>query len=231
MNKSVFCGNGLGCLFVGLGLLPFEVIGAAAAFLDFICLLAHDWSLQDCDFGFGSGSMKRGVLFFNAILLVAVFFTGCKSWGYLQKQPDVMLAIFAEYPPNRNVSVMQISVFRANPRTVSIAQEPVLTLIPKTLRDAQLVELDGGILEFSLELTSLGTKAYQDVLRRYRQQRLFILVSRRDPDDKKKTRMRCIGVIASENQPDIQRIRFSPDSDEAEAVEIVEGLVLDDFSK
>ena len=175
--------------------------------------------------------MKRGVLFFNAILLVAVFFTGCKSWGYLQKQPDVMLAIFAEYPPNRNVSVMQISVFRANPRTVSIAQEPVLTLIPKTLRDAQLVELDGGILEISLELTSLGTKAYQDVLTRYRQQRLFILVSRRDPDDKKKTRMRCIGVIASENQPDIQRIRFSPDSDEAEAVEIVEGLVLDDFSK
>ncbi|MBI97970.1 MAG: hypothetical protein CMO78_05490, partial [Verrucomicrobiales bacterium] len=61
--------------------------------------------------------------------------------------------------------------------------------------------------------------------------RLFILVSRRDPNDKKKTLVRCIGVITSENQPDIKRIRFSPDADEAEAVEIVEGLVLDDFAK
>lgn len=218
-------------LFIGLGFFSFQVISAPFAFLDFICLLAHDWSLQDCDFGFGSVSMKRGVLVFNFILLFAVLLSGCSSWGYRQKQPDVMLAIFAEFPPNRNVAVMQISVFRANPRTVSLAQEPVLTLIPKTLRDAQLVELDGGILEISLHLTSLGVKAYQDVLTRYRQQRLFILVSRRDPEDKKKTLMRCIGVIAQENQPNIQRIRFTPDAEDAEAIEIVEGLVLDDFAK
>ena len=175
--------------------------------------------------------MKRRVLIFNVILLFALFLSGCKSWGYRQKQPDVMVAIFAEYPPNRNVAVMQISVFRSNPRIISIAQEPVLTLIPKTLKDAQLVELEGGILEVSLELTSLGAKAYQDVLTRYRQQRLFVLVSRRDPKDKKKTLMRCIGVLRNEGQPNIQRIQFTPDAEEAEAIEIVEGLVLDDFAK
>jgi hypothetical protein len=176
--------------------------------------------------------MKRRVLIINVILLFALFLSGCKSWGYRQKQPDILLAIHAEYPQNRNnVNVMAISVFRANPRIISITREPVLAFFPKTLKDAKLVELEGGILEISLELTSLGTKAYQDVLTRYRQQRLFVLVFRPNPKDKKKPLMRCIGVLRNEGQPNIQSIQFTPDAEEAEAIEIVEGLVLDDFAK
>ena len=177
--------------------------------------------------GFGSrsisGSMKRGIVWFNIFFLQLVFLTGC---SVLEKSfaPDIRMAFFVEQEPNRGEAVVEMKILRSEPRTVFVAASTVMELGKSTLEGAMLREGNDKVLSFELYFSSQGSLLLQEITTRFRQQRLYVVVATPDKKNKKKMTSRCIGVVFVEKTVNTQMLKFTPDADEAEAIAMVNGL-------
>ena len=134
------------------------------------------------------------------------------------------MAFFVEQNPNQGESVVEMKVYRANPKVFFVASKPALVLGKGTLEGAFLKEGADKVLSFELHFTSRGSALLEDITTRFRQQRLFIVVAIPDNNDKKRIVSRCIGVIYVHNTITKKMLQFTPDADEKEAVAIVNGL-------
>ena len=186
--------------------------------------------------------MKRFAICFNIFLLL---FSGCNGLGGGSKVGKVRMALFVEQERGPNVQVVEMKVYRANPKVFFVAANPVLEVGKGTLEGAYLLEDDDKIPSFILHFNSRGSALLEDITTRFRQQRLFIVVAMPDKTDKKRIVSRCIGVHYVQNtitnkifkitvetaEGEAKEIvlrggilLFTPDADKEEAIEIVKGL-------
>ena len=208
-----------------LGFFAFQVAGATAAFLDFIGLLAHGGllPLYTIRYPFIFGTMKRMIVWFNIFFLQLVFLTGCSTLDRISA-PEIRMAFFVEQEPNRGEPVVEMKILRSQPRTVHVAASPVLELGESVLEAAALREGRDGVLSFELYFTSRGSLLLQEITTRFRQQRLYVVVAMPDKTDQKRMTSRCIGVVFVENTVNAQMLKFTPDADVEETVNIVKQL-------
>jgi hypothetical protein len=165
--------------------------------------------------------MKRFAICFNVFLLL---FSGCNGLGGVSKTSKVRMALFVEQERGPNVQVVEMKVYRANPKVFFVAANPVLEVGKDTLEGAYLIEGQDKILSLQLRFNSRGSALLEDITTRFRQQRLFIVVAMPDKTDKKRIVSRCIGVFYVQNTITDKILQFTPDADEEEAIEIVNGL-------
>ena len=165
--------------------------------------------------------MKRFAICFNVFLLL---FPGCNGLGIGFKAGNVRMALFVEQEGGPSVQVVEMKVYRANPKVVFVAAKPVLEVGLGTLEGAYLIEGQDKILSLQLRFNSRGSALLEDMTTRFRQQRLFIVVAMPDKTDKKRIVSRCIGVFYVQNTITDKMLQFTPDADEEEAIEIVKGL-------
>ena len=165
--------------------------------------------------------MKRFAICFNVFLLL---FSGCNGLEGGSKTGKVRMALFVEQERGPGVQVVEMKVYRANPKVFFVAAKPVLEVGQGTLEGAYLIEGQDKILSLQLRFTSRGSALLEDITTRFRQQRLFIVVAMPDKTDKEKIASRCIGVVYVQNTITDKMLQFTPDTGEEEAIAIVNGL-------
>ena len=94
--------------------------------------------------------------------------------------------MFVEQEPNQGEPVVEMKVYRANPRVFYVATKPVLEVGKGTLEGAYLIEGKDKILSLQLHFTSRGSALLEEITTRFRQQRLFVVVAMPDKTDKKR---------------------------------------------
>jgi hypothetical protein len=161
--------------------------------------------------------MKRVTICCNVFFLII---SGCSSLS----TSKVRMALFVEQESGRGEAVVEMKVFRASPKVFFVASNPVLEVGKGVLNGAILREGSDKVLSLELHFTSRGKALLQDITTRYRQQRLFVVVAMPDEADKKRIVSRCIGVYYVQKTIDANMFQFTPDTNEAEAIEIVNGL-------
>lgn len=165
--------------------------------------------------------MRWFVICFNVFLLL---FSGCNGLGGDSEATKVRMALFVQQERNQGVQVVEIKVYSAQPKVFYAAKDPVLELRQDTLEGAYLIEGQDKVLSLQLHFTSRGRALFEDITTRFRQQRLFIVVAMPDKKDDKQIISRCIGVVYVQNTMTGGILQFTPDADEEEAIEIVNGL-------
>ena len=136
----------------------------------------------------------------------------------------VRVAIFVEQKRGQGVPVVEMKVYSADPKVFYVSKNPVLEVGEGVLVGAYLIEGQDKILSLQLHLTSRGRPLLEDITTRFRQQRLFIVVAMPDKKDDERIISRCIGVVYVQNTMTGGVLQFTPDADEEEAIEIVNGL-------
>ena len=165
--------------------------------------------------------MRWFVICFNVFLLS---FSGCNALRGGSEAAKVRMALFVQQERDQGVQVVEIKVYNAQPKVFYAAKDPVLELRQDTLEGAYLIEGQDKILSLQLRFNSRGSALLEDITTRFRQQRLFIVVAMPDKTDKKRIVSRCIGVFYVQNTITDKILQFTPDADEEEAIEIVNGL-------
>ena len=149
---------------------------------------------------------------------------GCIGVGGIDQRPKYSMAVFVEHPPNEGVDVVQMQIHRSNQRSTYVASRPVLLLSPGMMTGVGLEESGLGVLTMEVRFSSRGTAEMQRITAKYQEQRLFFVVAQPHPDDKKKLVSRCLGVVFVNQTIAPGAVKFTPDANREEAIEIANGL-------
>lgn len=134
------------------------------------------------------------------------------------------MAVFVEHAPNQGVDVVQMQIHRASQRSTYVASRPVLLLSPGMMTGVGLEESEGGVLTMEVRFTSRGTAEMQRITAKHQQERLYFVVAQPHQEDKKRLVSRCLGVVFVNQTIAPGAVKFTPDADREEAIEIANGL-------